>query len=129
MSRNLKNVSFGTKDEDIINYLDTLDIKFSTYVKRLIRQDMTKSTQAQNSEQSQTSDLKELVKTLNKMLETGLINVGGTGTANGTGTPDSNKPDAYNNDAEKEEAITKVDDTPKVTNAQTSAILGLLGRK
>lgn len=102
MSRYLKNVSFGKSDEDIVEYLDTIDDKFSTYVKRLIRQDMTKT--------SQDSDVKELIKTINKLLDSGSISINKNANDETTATKDENKP-------------------PIITKGQMSAISNILNRK
>lgn len=67
MSRNIKPVSFGKQDDDILEYIETLDVKFGTYVKKLIRQDM------QNK--NQNDDIKELIKTINTLLSSGNIKV------------------------------------------------------
>lgn len=74
MSRNIKPVSFGKQDDDILEYIETLDVKFGTYVKKLIRQDM------QNK--NQNDDIKELIKTINTLLSSGNIKVA-------QGTPDT----------------------------------------
>ncbi|WP_304427722.1 hypothetical protein [Romboutsia ilealis] len=74
MSRTIKPVSFGKQDDDILEFIETLDIKFGTYVKKLIRQDM------QNK--NQNDDIKELIKTINILLSSGNIKVA-------QGTPDT----------------------------------------
>lgn len=74
MSRNIKPVSFGKQDDDILEYIETLDVKFGTYVKKLIRQDMYNK--------NQNDEIRELVKTINTLLSSGNIKVA-------QGTPDT----------------------------------------
>lgn len=76
MSRTIKPVSFGKQDDDILEFIETVDIKFGTYVKKLIRQDM------QNK--NQNDDIKELIKTINILLSSGNIKVA-------QGTPDTSE--------------------------------------
>ena len=97
MSRNIKPISFSKADEDILDYLDTIDDKFSTYVKKLIRQDMYRN--------GQDTEVKELIKTINKLLDSGNLSInGGNGGSNNA-------------------------DKPPVSKKQTSAIGSILGRK
>lgn len=69
MSRNIKPISFSKADEDILDYLDTIDDKFSTYVKKLIRQDMYRK--------GQDTEVRELIKVINKLLDSGNISISG----------------------------------------------------
>lgn len=62
--RYLKPVSFGASDTDILEYIDTLDEKFSSYVKRLIRQDMM--------DIKKDSDVMELLKGISNMMSSGV---------------------------------------------------------
>lgn len=97
MSRNIKPISFSKADKDILDYLDTIDDKFSTYVKKLIRQDMYRN--------GQDTEVKELIKTINKLLDSGNLSInGGSGNSNTT-------------------------DKPPVSKRQTSAIGSILGKR
>jgi hypothetical protein len=62
----IKPVSFNEiKDCDILNYLDDLDISFTSYVKKLIREDMQKN--------KENSEVSELVAVLKDMINRGMI--------------------------------------------------------
>ena len=62
----IKPVSFNeVKDCDILNYLDDLDISFTSYVKKLIREDMQKN--------KENSEVSELVAVLKDMINRGMI--------------------------------------------------------
>lgn len=57
--RKTKQVVFGADDEDILFHLRTSDCKFSTYVKKLIRQDMYAANN--NPTEALESRLEELI--------------------------------------------------------------------
>jgi hypothetical protein len=62
----IKPVSFNeVKDCDILNHLDDLDISFTSYVKKLIREDMQKN--------KENSEVSELVAVLKDMINRGMI--------------------------------------------------------
>lgn len=100
MSRNIKPISFSKADEDILDYLDTIDDKFSTYIKKLIRQDMYRT--------GQDTEVKELIKTINKLLDSGNLSINGGNGGSGN-----------SNNADK----------PPVSKKQTSAIGSILGKR
>lgn len=62
----IKPVSFNeVKDGDILNYLEDLDVSFTSYVKKLIREDMQKN--------KENSEVSELVAVLKDMINKGMI--------------------------------------------------------
>lgn len=74
MATTLKPVSFNTdKDADILDFIEDIDETYSSYVKRLIRQDMHKGEAVEPTPDTTQSDLKELITLMKQMLQSGMM--------------------------------------------------------
>ncbi|MGV2794913.1 hypothetical protein GNF78_17065, partial [Clostridium perfringens] len=60
--RDVRQVVLGKRDEDIKEYVDNLDMKFSTYVKMLIRRDMNGGTESLEIIEARVNEVLTLMK-------------------------------------------------------------------